>query len=317
MVDDGPVHVAFTSDGGYAMPLAAAICSAAINLNSTKRIIFHVFHHDFLVELRDKVEASLASVASGNASIVWQDASVDRLKHLRVVHDNHNSLIYLRLLLPELLPPDIEKVIYLDADVIVLDDIASLWSEPCGEAALLAVRDRIGTVSGTSGLSNFRELDIAADAAYFNSGVLVLNLARWRDEDLSARVIQYLEHHPNDLQMGDQDGLNAVLFDKWRELDFRWNWQAVPDRRRAIKAGCWGLELTEKSIVHFVTPAKPWLPGSLYDERHLFFHYLDKTAWRGWRVPVILSAKTQLKRLLWPLAARLRSRRRRVTGETA
>jgi lipopolysaccharide biosynthesis glycosyltransferase len=116
--------------------------------------------------------------------------------------------------------------------------------------------------------------------------------------------------------MGDQDGLNAVLFGQWRELDFRWNWQVVPDRRRAIEAGCWGLDRTEKSIVHFVTSAKPWLPGSRYAERHLFFYYLDKTAWRGWRVPAMLSAKTRLKRLLWPMVARLRSWRRPVAGET-
>jgi lipopolysaccharide biosynthesis glycosyltransferase len=306
---EGPIHIVFTVDEGYAMPLATAICSIVTNASRERALSFHIFYNRLSWTARNRIASSVAALEHPRASIIWQEASIAELTHLRAVHSNYNSLNYLRLLVPDLLPAALEKVIYLDADVVVLGDIADLWDEPLGERALLAVRDRIGVVDSPMGLPNYQELGISAGAKYFNSGVLVFNLRRWRNEGLAARILSYLGEHSNELQWADQDGLNAVLFDDWGELEFRWNWQIVPDAKRALAAGCWGLELTEKSIVHFVTSAKPWLPGSRYPERRLFYHYLDMTAWRGWRVPILLDAKAALKRAIRTGLALIRIRR--------
>ena len=304
-----PIHIVFTVDGGYAMPLATAICSIASNVSVGVELIFHVLFSDFPLPLRQKVEASLNNIGHRSATITWQEASTAGLAHLRINNKNLNSLVFLRLLIPQLLPEDVKKAIYLDADVVVLDNIVALWTEPVGDVALLAVRDRIGSVGSPAGLQNYRELGIPADAKYFNSGVLVLNLERWRKMGLSGRILQYIAEHPEYTLMEDQDGLNAVLFADWGELDFRWNWQVVPNMKSAIHAGCWGLGLTEKSIVHFVTSAKPWLPGSQSAERTLFYHYLDMTVWRGWRVPVLLEWKVAAKRAIKSAIALLHVRR--------
>lgn len=295
---EGPIRIVFATDGGYAMPLAAAICSIVANSRSGSALQFHVLCNTFPEPLRARVEASLGAMGQPQASLAWHDASVEALQHLPSIHPGNNKLTYLRLLIADLLPAEIDKVIYLDADLVALDDIAALWSEPVDGRSILAARDRIGTVASPMGLPNYRALGIPPATKYFNGGVMVLNLRRWRERDVSARILRYLSDHADLLRMGDQDGLNAVLFDDWGELDFRWNWQVVPDMGRAVAAGCWGLDLFEKTIVHFVTGAKPWVPGSRYAERHLFFRYLDMTAWRGWRVPAQLEAIAALKRLI-------------------
>ena len=99
--------------------------------------------------------------------------------------------------------------------------------------------------------------------------------------------------------MEDQESLNAILFNDWGELDFRWNWQ-IPWRpyRLGKLEMPWVPESDRKSIVHFTTAEKPWLPGCDYEERKHFFEYLDLTEWAGWRVPRQKEVSTRLIRAL-------------------
>jgi lipopolysaccharide biosynthesis glycosyltransferase len=193
---------------------------------------------------------------------------------------------FVRLLIPQLLPAHVEKALYLDCDMVVRDDLSELWDIPVGERALLAARDTIGTVSNQAGLSNYQELGIPADAKYFNAGVLVMNLKKWRTCGTSERLLSYMRKHSAIIKHADQEVLNAVLFDDWGELDYRWNWQIT---WRGVRIGThereWSPNTTRKSIVHFITGEKPWLPGCDYEEKKYFFEYLDRTEWAGWRVP--------------------------------
>jgi lipopolysaccharide biosynthesis glycosyltransferase len=246
--------------------------------------------------LRARVEASVAAQNRPALNVHWHDVDIESLSRLREVRAGPQGLTFLRLLVPDVLPHTISRVIYLDSDLVVVDDLSRLWDMDMGGMPILAARDRIGTVSAPLGLANWRELGIPADTKYFNAGVLVLDLERWRREHWSDRLLAYLVENEAILRNSDQDGFNALFGNDWREIDFRWNWQVMPDRRRAKAAGCWGMELTEKSVVHFVTSAKPWLPGSGYPERALFYRYVDRTAWRGWRVSPVRDLATRLKR---------------------
>ena len=92
---------------------------------------------------------------------------------------------YFRILAPELLPASLSRVIYLDADVRVASDLSRLWAEPLREHPVLAVRDAgAPLVSSPRGLVNHRELGLAPELGYFNAGVMLLDLARWRAEPM-------------------------------------------------------------------------------------------------------------------------------------
>lgn len=281
------IHVVLAADSNYAMPLAVAMCSAAANCNQSRRLVFHVVQSEFDPHLRAKLERSVARTAFPNARVIWIEAPLERVANVKIVNKWLTAMTLVRLVLPELLPSEVHKVLYLDCDVVVNEDLGELWDMDIGEKSLFAARDTIGSVGNPDGgLSNYRELGIPGDAKYFNAGVLLLNLKKWRERGTSEQLLRYMRDHQAILRYEDQEVLNAVLFDDWGELEFRWNWQIV---WRGVRIGthkmAWAPERGRKSIIHFITGEKPWLPGCDYEEKKYFFHYLDQTEWAGWRVP--------------------------------
>ena len=318
-----PIHVVLAADANYTMPLAVTICSAVANCGRNREMVFHVFEKDIDPSLRKKVEISVTRAGSCAAEINWLAAPMHRFNDLRVTHHWITPLTFVRLLVPELLPTEVDKAIYMDCDAVVVDDLSKLWDTDVDGKSLFAARDLIGWVSDpNAGICNYRELGIPEKSKYFNAGILLVNLKKWRRQDTSQRLLNYLKNYRDIIRASDQEALNAVLFDDWGELDFRWNWQIIPRYYRigTHKMG-WSPPPSRKSIIHFHSEEKPWLPGCDYDEKKVFFEYLDRTEWAGWRVPLYMEvygrtvrplndARNALGRLRRHWGLRVRSRRR-------
>ena len=287
MVDSKTVHIALASDQNYVMPLTVALCSVAANCDKSRKLVFYVIQSGIHSHLRRKVESSLRRTACTNTSIHWLEAPTEQLGNLKIVSRYLTALTYAKVLLPDILPNELDRVLFLDSDVVATADLSQLWDLPLGDKALFAARDRIGWVGAPGGLSNHRELNIPPDTKYFNSGVLYINLQKWREKKISERIISYIRKNWEILRMEDQEALNAVLFDDWGELPFEWNWQ-IPWRyfRNGMRIMAWVPQAGRTNIIHFTCAEKPWLPGCDVAERIQFFHYLDQTEWAGWRVPI-------------------------------
>jgi lipopolysaccharide biosynthesis glycosyltransferase len=118
--------------------------------------------------------------------------------------------------------------------------------------------------------------------------MLVINLDKWRTDNIPLKVIEYLERNKEYVRDHDQDGLNGVLAGQWGELSPRWNqmpriysyasWQESPYDEQLYNE-----LLNHPYIVHYTTPPKPWHKGCEHPNTALFFQYLDQTAWSGWR----------------------------------
>jgi lipopolysaccharide biosynthesis glycosyltransferase len=311
--EENAIQVALASDRNYVLPLSVAICSAAANSDRRRPIVFHVIQNGIEPQLRARVERSLENCGFPDARIHWISIELHHLADLKVANAYLNVLAYARLLIPDLLPSNVTKVLYLDSDVVVRGDLAELWDMELGPKALLAVRDLIAWVGAPRGIATYRELGIPAEANYFNSGVLLMNLKKWREEHVSSRVFDYVRNNRATIQMEDQEGLNAILFDDWGELAFRWNWQ-IPWRtfRLGRKTMPWKPDDETKNIIHFTTEEKPWLPGCDVKEKRDFFYYLDKTDWAGWRVPLAREIQGRLLRVLDDFRAVAGSVRRRT-----
>ena len=261
-------------------------------------MVFYIMQRDIPNGLRRSIEESVQKVRP-EARVLWLDIPFDKLKDLKISHDYLSAAIYARLLVQWVIPPDVDKVLYLDSDVVVLEDLAELWDSDVEEKTVLAVQDRTGWVSSRGGLSNYRELGIPADSKYFNSGVLLINLKKWRERNRSEQAFTYLNDYREIIQMEDQEALNAILFDDWGELDFRWNWQiAWKPFRLGHQQAPPVRESVQKSLVHFTTAEKPWLPGCEYPERQYFFEYLKHTHWAGWTVPRSKEVLAQCRNLV-------------------
>jgi lipopolysaccharide biosynthesis glycosyltransferase len=149
---------------------------------------------------------------------------------------------YDKLLVPDLLPPSTNQVLWLDSDTLVLGDIAPLWDRGAGRHAVLAVQDPlVPLVSSSFGVAHYRELKLQSSAKYFNAGVMLMNLRRWRELRVSGLALDYLKKYARDVTFWDQEGLNAVLAGEWGELEADWNRSVslgrVDGRRRSPRTG--------------------------------------------------------------------------------
>jgi lipopolysaccharide biosynthesis glycosyltransferase len=176
--------------------------------------------------------------------------------------------------------------------MIVKGNIEELWQIDVGDNDVLAVQDdNQWFVSTAIGLPNYQTLGLDPDQKYFNAGLLVINLKKWREERLGRKVMVFCQENRDYIQDADQDGLNAMIKGRWGQLDPRWNqmprihtytsWQDSPYDQASYIA-----LRDDPYIVHYTNAPKPWQRGCQHPEKSLFFDYLDQTAWRGWREPI-------------------------------
>ena len=277
------IVVASAADDGFAMPLAVMLRSALETLSESHVIETYVLDGGISAENRERLERSLASPRIELRFVAPGPQALAGIRHPRHV----SRTIFFRILAPELLPASISRVIYLDADVRVTSDLARLWAEPQRGLPVLAVRDAGAlTLSSPRGLLNYRELGLAPELAYFNAGVMTLDLALWREEQLAGQLLRYLERHAHANRWWDQDALNAVLAGRWGELDPRWNqipqfWEPAVGDTDPFPPALRELVIRDPWIVHYSTGSKPWHWGCTHPAREGFFEVLDRTAWAG------------------------------------
>jgi lipopolysaccharide biosynthesis glycosyltransferase len=297
----GEIVVVSGADNGYAMPLAVTMRSALDRLAPNQRMRLFILDGELTDENKRRLEDSWRDP---RLTLEWLRPDIDLVRDLPV-SDHISIAAYLRLLMPTLLPADVTRVIYMDADMMVRRDLSDLWKEPQGDHAVLAIQDLAAPyidatysapniercyphLAAAHPIANFRELGLPRDGMYFNSGLLVFDVAQWRRERIAEQVLECLRVHREHVLWWDQYALNVVLARRWRALDHRWNqgasiyaypdWTLSPFDRatfETIRDSPW--------IVHFCTPTKPWHYFCRHPFTREFRAALLQTAWRDWR----------------------------------
>jgi lipopolysaccharide biosynthesis glycosyltransferase len=306
--DREPIVVACAADERYVMPLAVMLTSLVDRLDPRRALCAHVFDGGISRADRERLSASLGR---SNATLRWITSRPEALPKLPV-WGRLSPAVYQRLMVPQLLPESVGKAIWLDCDVVIQHDLAALWDTDLGDRYLLAAQDMVVPyVSSFFGVKHHAELGIDASARYFNAGVMVVNLALWREHGVVGRVVEYLHRYRDDVVFLEQEALNAVLAGKWGELDPRWNQNAGVSGRPFFKARhmderTYRLVVQDPWIVHFSGNIKPWMTTET-PSTALYFGYLDKTHWAGWRparsvTSVLLRAyeSSRLRNVVYP-----------------
>src|SRR5262249_28268349 len=135
----------------------------------------------------------------------------------------HISLAsYFRLAIGELLPREAARVVYFDCDVIVNGEIAPIWRADLGRHAVAAAIDPL--LAG--GEIVRQRLGFEPGKPYLNSGMMVIDLERWRAQAIGARALEFCLAEPERLTYWDQCAINHVLDGAFAPLDARWNFQS-------------------------------------------------------------------------------------------
>lgn len=239
----GPIVLA--CDGAYAMPLATTLRSLAEANRKSWPLQVYVLCDGMSDELRERVVKSLPI---GAVALAWIPVELELFEGFAVTA-HVSRMTYARLLLPRLFPNNAGKVLFLDTDILILDDLSALWETDLGGAVAGAVSDTIDSLLKDG---DPRLTTVPRVRSYFNAGIMLIDLDRWRSERISEKALEYLAENP-DAPYWDQDAINVACDGRWKRLEPRWNFQN--HRRTSIS----GLHPAERpAIVHFVTGDKPW-----------------------------------------------------------
>ena len=204
-----------------------------------------------------------------------------------------------RLFVDKILPPYIDKVLYLDCDLIVNNSLAPLWSIDISDCPIAAVEDMW---SGKD--DNYIRLGYDKKYGYFNSGVLLVNLKWWRENNICNKFVEYLKCHDK-LKFVDQDILNGMFYNSRKLIPFKWNVQDGLLRRKpkVRKSSMPKLQnqIICPAIIHYTGSRKPWNYDCINPYKERYFKYLDMTKWKHTRpyMPVKFKLKLRIDKILY------------------
>lgn len=273
MTKKDTIHIALASINNYAVVLAALIKSIIYNHHTDENIVFYIINDKISPSNKDKINSLINK--SPEVQIVWTNAKELILKGMNYPIDNFSLLFtnFSRLFVPYIIDKDIEKLIIFDVNMIVLKDVSELWNIDLNGYSFAAVIEEGETVDyARGGIQNYKELRVVGGAKYFNSGLMIIDVKKWRDDEIPKKVFKVIEENIKLVNCSDQYRLNIVFGEKWLPIDPLWNWFANhyhPNPKN----------------IHFVD-IKPIFKSYRSEElfKQEFFKYLDLTPWKGMKL---------------------------------
>jgi len=251
------IRVLTVADGNWAPQIATTLRSVIDTTNDPDSIELLVGSISIPAEARERIQRSVP-----DHQITWIDVPLEWLA--AIPESKSHKSQYARLHVFETLSSQIDRVIYLDSDMIVRAPIEQLWDVDLHGHVLAASRCQWGLWIGR-GQWNADELGIDGNLKYAQTGFLIIDLRRWRSQSIFEKSERYIERFAEHIHLADQEILNGVLDDDWLELPTRWNIYAdssfaVPTLTAcAFSRGALEDARTEPGIIHFAGAVKPWL----------------------------------------------------------
>lgn len=262
-------------DRNYLMPLCVTMVSIFENNTNTKISIFVIGK-----DLTDKEKNIATEIAERyNQSISFYEIDNKQLEKLPNVHGYLTNATYIRLFITEILSADIEKILYLDNDIIVNGNLKELWNTNIENHPCAVVLD-----SYSYNIEHFNRLQYPMSKGYFNAGVMLINLKYWREHKIIEKAMEFANKYPERIYMADQDIMNYLFQDSKILLPLKFN--AICTyffRKKEVPYEIWN-QLKEAQvnpiIIHF-TWIKPWFyEGTDHPLAEYFFKYLSLTPWK-------------------------------------
>lgn len=302
MSDGETIHIIYASDGNYAPMLGVSLTSLLEN-NSDRRLQVHVLDSGIGEEEKEKITAACKSYAQPAPHwIVCEDVSA--VLGMDVATDRGSLAQYARIFISRHLCEDIHRVLYLDCDMIVRKSIMPLWNLEMGESTIAALDDAFSVYYRTN-------LDLQPDDIMFNSGVMLIDMKKWRERNVEERILDFIRNRHGFVEKGDQGALTAVLsretlcfdtiynavtifFDFSYEEMLRYRrppkYYSEADVKRAVE---------DPVIIHYTLSflsKRPWMEGCEHPWVEEWLKYKAMSPWkdmplteehRSWRVTAI------------------------------
>ena len=285
------INVALACNNNFAYYCAETIVSLLIN---TKKDIFYNF---YVIQdnLSDEYKNRILSLKNmKNCSIEFLEINDDN----EILKNPMNSRLKLASLLP-----NIDKIIYTDCDVTFLDDLSEIWLEDFENYYTGNMVEYRFDLERNQKYFNYltkedkENYDIKNHNLHFNSGFMIMNLKKIREDDKEQEIIGFLNKYKDKSTTLDQDAINVVLYNKIKPVSIRWSLIISYYLSKKIKIKDEELikdykySLKHPKCIHFVADKKPdkiyisifrpFLFGKLNYYKKLFWKYVGFTDWKG------------------------------------
>lgn len=282
------MNVLFSSDDNYARHLGVALYSLLETNTWCPDIRIFIIDNSITIENKKKLSSLVGQFE--NSQILWIPFS-QWSSRLDLNMEWPISLSsYARLFVASMVPTDVNRIIYLDCDVLVRQSLRELWNTDLDGIAIAAVQDNVSYATKSSiGLTN--------NMQYFNAGILLLNMKVWREMNAEKHLLGFIAKYNGRVGHHDQGTLNGVFAGKWKRLPLKYNvmtlFYLLP-YNRALKMYNEASEFysesevkaatTDPAIIHF-TPSltsRPWVKSCVHPHKKLYHDILEKTPWKGY-----------------------------------
>ncbi len=260
--DKETIPIFFAVDDAYMACLAVALQSLIDNSSKDNFYLIKILN----TNINDENKKRISKYERENVSIEFVDLNyyIEKVKDKLYTRDYYSKTTYFRLFIPNLYP-QFDKVLYLDSDIVILDDIAKLYNIDMGDNLVAAAPDDV--IQKISVFAEYAEkvVGVADYRNYFNAGILLMNLDELRKFDFQKKFLYSLEEIRFAVAQ-DQDYLNRLCKGRVKLISKGWNRMPMPDP----------IPNEEIKLIHYNLAYKPWhFEDIMYKE--YFWKYAQKT----------------------------------------
>lgn len=267
-------NIVCVADENYAQH-SAVMLTSLFETNRDKA--FNIYFMTY--SLSDESKKRLESLCQKNKGYIYFiEDEYKQVKDFKV--GQWNSIMYLKLLTPEYLPKEVDRYLFLDVDMIINSDINELYNYSLGDSIIGACEDIPDCIL------HKKRLNMPQECEYINSGVMVVDLKKWRAKEetwIDCMVREQIDF------TNDQDVIATYFRGEISLLPIKWNMVTFYYMRqpKIFEKYIDTLKYDKKhpAIIHFPCPIKPWFKDCRHPFAGMYGKYLGKTAWKDYRFP--------------------------------
>ncbi len=281
------MNVLYTLNEKYLPHLAASICSLCENNKKTKSITFYIISLGISDEGKQKITDLCGEYQRDTVFYEFGDMR----KKLKGEYDTggFDISVLSRLFVGSTVPRELDRILYLDCDTVVIDDISEYYNTDFSENVIAAVPEPVITASrrGVLGMQPFHD--------YYNAGVLLFNLEIWRNENCEEKVLSYFLHNWDRLPGNDQDAINACFKGRILSVPPKYNYASyniyypysllkkLSGQAPYISKSEYTDSNAHPAIIHYLGEERPWRMGNTHPFSNEYIKYLSKTPWKNFQ----------------------------------
>jgi lipopolysaccharide biosynthesis glycosyltransferase len=258
------LNVVFTIDENFVRHFSVALVSL-LESNKDLNLNIYIIHDIENLSQLNFVLDSFSNKYVFKHTLLSLDNSV--LESFKVSM-HLSKAVYFRLFLSEILPVQLDKILFLDADLVVTGSLKEMATYKFGDEAVLGQDD----IELEGNILRLNAMGFPV-SNYFNAGVLLVNLAVWRNQRLTQKFLKIADAYMEKLLWWDQDILNMALANNWKYFEKKYN----------------ALHLTKKwdvmpTIIHYAGPSKPWHYLNRNPYKSVYWKYLKLTPFKNMKI---------------------------------